>query len=571
MSRFRARAAAATFVAAGLAWTLHGRAQDARQALQITEIGNPAIEQPGLIFSESRVPWTPQARAARDSSASALRKGTSGRQYATGKVLVRFRDEVAVDERRAMARDASSTADLMPRRAYADFDVVRIDPSENAEAVAAALARRPQVLYAQAAYRMHPTFVPNDPRYGDQWNLRLVNMEKAWDIQPQAGSSITVAVIDTGMAYLTRTITANIPGFINGGVRYPPLGVRTIPYAAAPDLVGSNASRIVAPFDVISNGLNPPLDFEGHGTHVSGTVGQLTNDAIGVAGVAFNVKLMPVKALGGEWDVLFGLQPFVGGTDDDVATGIRYAADNGAQIINMSLGSSGPSNCASAPTQPGCSPAVESALRYAVCTGPKSSTCSGKGVFVAVAGGNEFEDFDPDFGSNPTSVLAEIANRIKGVVSVAAVDPNRNRAWYSSTGNYIELAAPGGSNRGFSGTSGFVFQETFDFNFTDTFDPTVVPPSRYGPPRFDVLAPIGYIGTSQATPHVSGIAAMLRQQGITDPAAIEDALEKLADPLGSAASDECPVGVTAPAGRTCSFGFGLVNARNALRGLGLAR
>jgi hypothetical protein len=72
-----------------------------------------------------------------------------------------------------------------------------------------------------------------------------------------------------------------------------------------------------------------------------------------------------------------------------------------------------------------------------------------------------------------------------------------------------------------------------------------------------------------AAPHVTGIAAMLRQQGITDPAAIEDALERSADKLSG--SDECPNGVTAPAGRTCSFGFGLVNARNALHGLGIAR
>src|SRR5207245_11389060 len=109
------------------------------------------------------------------------------------KVIVRFRDEVTADERRGIARDASSTAELAPRRAYADFDIVQIDPAEDPETVAAALNGHSQVLYAQAAYRVHATFVPNDPDYEAlQWNLPLINMEKAWDIQPQAGSTITV-------------------------------------------------------------------------------------------------------------------------------------------------------------------------------------------------------------------------------------------------------------------------------------------------------------------------------------------------------------------------------------------
>jgi subtilisin family serine protease len=137
------------------------------------------------------------------------------------------------------------------------------------------------------------------------------------------------------------------------------------------------------------------------------------------------------------------------------------------------------------------------------------------------------------------------------------VDPTKKRAFYSSTGSYIEISAPGGTSRGF-GRGGFVFQQTFDFRFTDTFDPSVVPPSQYTAPRFDVFTNIGFTGTSMAAPHVAGIAAMLMQQGVTAPAAIEDVLKKTAVDLGDP-------------GRDNEYGFGLVDARAALRGLGLAK
>jgi serine protease len=142
---------------------------------------------------------------------------------------------------------------------------------------------------------------------------------------------------------------------------------------------------------------------------------------------------------------------------------------------------------------------------------------------------------------------------------VAAVDPMKNHSFYSSSGSYVELAAPGGSSRGF-GLNGAIWQQTFDSNFSDTF---LLPPGRFVPPRFDVFAYVPFQGTSQATPHVAGLAAMMMQQGITNPAAIEAAMEQFATHLG----DPC----TSVPCRNDLYGFGLIEARNALRGLGIAK
>jgi serine protease len=506
-----------------------GQAQEPSRLDIVFGLGLPAVER-GKISDVAHGPGTREAalrRAMQTGSTTPDLTGEGGARYRRGRVIVKFRDGVSMPTRLSALSATSPGASMSSRPDYADFDVVQVDANEDPAAIARELSKRPDVEYAQPSHRLHTQLVPNDTYYKElQWNLPLIDMERAWDLQPQAGSSIIVAVLDTGVAYTNATITGTLPAFTADGVRYRALGPVTIPYAAASQL--GPASRFVAPRDFVCGGTTP-LDFDGHGTHVSGTIGQLTNDNIGTAGVAFNVKLMPIKVLASVWDVAFGCASDTGGFDDDIARGLRYAADNGAKIANLSLGGPGPS---------GSSPVMEDAIKYAV----------GKGVFVAMAAGNEFED------GNPVEQPAEIAVRVQGAVSVAAVDPLKHRSYFSNTGSWIELSAPGGSDRGF-GDNGFVWQQTFDFFYTDTF---TRPPAQFTAPRFDVFGTIGYIGTSQATPHVSGVAAMLMQQGITDPGAVEAALEKFATDLGDP-------------GRDSFYGFGLIEARNALRGWGIAR
>jgi serine protease len=439
-----------------------------------------------------------------------------------GSVIVKFKNGTSAAARAALLAVVDGRA--TPRLANAPFEVVALEGGTDPEAVAQRLSAQPDVEYAQARYLVRPLlFRPNDPLYSLQWNYPLLDMERAWDINPGASSSVVVAVLDTGLAYTNTAFdyTQSVPQSIEGVV-YPALGAVHLTSAAAPDLAGTG--RIVSPFDFIW-GDSTPVDMDGHGTHVAGTIGQLTNNFVGVAGMAFNVKLMPLKVIDGFWDTYFE-SPFFG-SDDTVARGVRYAADNGAKVINLSIGRDGPP-----------APVVRDAIAYAI----------SKGAFISIAGGNDFLD------GNPVPRFAELATQFDGVVSVGAVGRDRQRAIYSGTGSWLELMAPGGDVTR-NGVPGMIVQQTYDFDFTDTF---LNGAAGFHAPRFDVFEYIYYEGTSMAAAHVSGLAALLYQQGITKPAAIEAAMKRSATDLGATGRDD-------------QFGSGLINARAALRGLGIVR
>ncbi len=490
------RALPAFAAVAGL-FTVVMQAQQAPASRAVLrEFGLPAIER-GLRDQDP-------PRAARTAADAALimREGVNRQPFVAGSIIVKYKGDPD------------------------DFDVVSIPADADPEAVSAAMRGRDDVEYAQPRYRNYAMVRPNDALYDRQWNFPAIDMERAWDIQPGATRDIIVAVLDSGMAYRTITVEyRNVTGFVLNGRLYPALGTIEVPFAAAPELGESGSDRFVAPRDFIWDD-DLPVDVDGHGTHVAGTVGQLTNNGRGPAGMAYNVRLMPVKIIEGLWDEIFGSR--FQGTDDVVARGIRYAADNGARVVNLSIGR----------TTGGPAPVVAEALRYAV----------SRGCFIAVASGNT-----RDIGNQPNR-LAQFAPEIDGVVAVGAVGRTLNLAYYSTTGSYVELVAPGGDQRQ-GGTSGGILQQTLDSDLLETY---FLPPSQFRRPRADVFAEYFLQGTSMATPHVSGFAALLMQQGITSPAAIEAAMKRFATDQGASGRDD-------------QYGFGLINPRATLRGLGLAR
>ena len=517
----RRRITGAAVIAVLGAWTAigHGQPQIVPGRMLMQESGMPAIDR-GLRDQDP-------PRAARTAADANRVRSADGDTlpYVRGSIIVKFKEDATGGAITAATAQVAGT--IADRTSWADFDLVDIPADVDPEAAAAAMRSRPDVEYAQPRYRNHAMARPNDTLYANQWNFPAIDMERAWDIQPGASQSIIVAVLDTGMAFRSGNVryASRFPFRLTAnGPTFPALGDVLVPFAAAPELGESGSPRFVAPRDFIWND-ELPLDLDGHGTHVAGTVGQLTNNGRGTAGMAYNVRLMPVKVIQGLWDEIFD-SPFAG-TDDVVARGVRYAADNGAKVINLSIGRE----------EGGPATVITEAIRYAV----------SRGVFVVAASGNTRAD------GNSSNRIAVPAPEIAGFVAVGAVGRTLDVAFYSTTGAYVELSAPGGDQR--QGISAGILQQTLDLDLVETY---ARPVSQYGPPRADAFAYEYFQGTSMAAPHVSGFAALLMQQGITSPAAIEAAMKQFATERGAPGKDNF-------------YGFGLINPRATLRGLGLAR
>ena len=212
----------------------------------LNRIAPPALER-GISPDLSHAPGTPETRRRQSihaASGVADRAGASSARYRPGRVIVKFRDGVSAAARVSALSAISGRATMSPRAASQDFDVVEIDQVADAEAAARAFRDRPNVEYAQAAYRVQAQLVPDDKFYSRQWNLPFINMETGWDIQPAAGSDITVAVIDTGVAFTSATaqfwagaFSVDAEGNVgppgSGGTLYPALGNIALQFVAA--------------------------------------------------------------------------------------------------------------------------------------------------------------------------------------------------------------------------------------------------------------------------------------------------------------------------------------------------
>jgi serine protease len=387
-------------------------------------------------------------------------------------LIVKYRDDAATAE--LFASTASTGArervqqrlDALSSRANKRLKHVRAlaigaqlidaeDETEDLGAIAESLRKDPSVLYVEPNAMMQPLLTPNDTSYSQQWHYFEstggINAPLAWD--RATGSGVVVAVIDTGIVPHSDLNANVLPGydFVSDA-------------AAARDGNGrDNNPRDEGDWYAAGECGQPTgSNSSWHGTHVAGTVAAVTNNASGVAGVAFGARILPVRALAK-----------CGGTLADIADAIVWSAGgsvagvpanaNRAKVINMSLGGSG-----------ACGTTYQAAI----------NTARSLGAAVVVAAGN----------SNINASNARPAN-CSGVITVAATTRSGGKASFSNFGTVVDLAAPGDS-------------------ILSTLNSGTTTPSTQSYAT--------YSGTSMATPHVAGIAALLYQ---TKPTATPDEIE----------------------------------------------
>ena len=376
--------------------------------------------------------------------------------------------------------------------------VIDVDDGDTVPETLRELRADPEVEYAVPDYRLRKAqvppltpFVPNDPGRGGgwqelQWNFAGpfgVNAPLAWAYARAAkadgGRGVVVAVIDSGVAY--RDYRS---------------------FRRAPDLY---AGRFTKPYDYIDDD-RTPLDEDGHGTHVTGTIAQKTNNNLALTGLAYGVTIMPIRVLDENGD----------GDGSDFTRALRYAARNGADVINMSVEFDTELRAADIPE-------VIAAMRYA----------RGKGALLVGASGNDGEDH------------VSYPARSGHAIAVGASTHGGCAAAFSNTGTGLDVVAPGGGEDAAAGDN------DWDREHCD--------PSRRGRVIYQQtiwrsvrdFQIIGFEGTSEAAPHVTAAAALVIA---TKSAGANPSPAEVAEHLKSTARD---MGAPGPDAR---YGHGLLDA-----------
>ena len=386
----------------------------------------------------------------------------------TDRIIVKYKDAKAAANgvaarganltsgRKAILDRAGQQLGIVVRESHAistGAQVFKLDRKRGLKEVqslaAEMMARDPSIEYAEPDRIMTHMATPTDPRYNEQWHyfeaaggLRL---PAAWDAS--TGSGVTVAVIDTG--YRPH---ADLSGQLLPGYDF----ISTAAIANDGDGRDSDASDTGDAVAAGSCGSGQPTRDQAsswHGTHVAGTIAARTNNGVGVAGVAYNARIVPVRVLGK-----------CGGYTSDIADAITWSSGgtvsgvpanaNKARVLNMSLGGGG-----------ACDATTQNAIN-----GARS-----RGAVVVVAAGNDAVNVS---NASPANC--------SGVIAVAATGRTGGRASYSNYGTLVDVAAPGGDG---------------SYGVLSTLN------AGSGAPAGDSYA--AYQGTSMATPHVAGVAALM--------------------------------------------------------------
>ena len=410
------------------------------------------------------------------------------RVEALGGTIVAAHDAIGVATVSGLTAEAAAELQsaLDVRFVQPDLVLQFVDPA-NAEAI--------EVADASPDAHLSPTLASFYPR---QWNMRQIGADKAWEAG-KLGSGVTVAILDTGL-----------------DPTYPDLAGR-VDLARSKSFITTSLENQLRNF--FFPGMHEVIDMHGHGTHVGSTV--VSNGHV-VAGVTKNVTLIGVKVLGANGS----------GATSGILAGIMYAADQGADVINMSLGIRNPISKA---RNPGLPAVYNRAIEYAL----------SKGTTVVVSAGNE--NFDLDASGDAFKPYCTM----EGVICVSATGPTdaaRNattgallangpwtdidaKATYSNFGvKHISVAAPGG-NRGGSIWAACSKQRLSQHPETRAWSKTICARDLH----LNYIS--GMSGTSMAAPHVAGLAALIVEQVGKQPGTVRNVLHQKSDDLGKAGAD----------------------------------